>query len=180
MPGRNRSGTTGAEPKQTNLGCNLYVSHAGEPPTFIATLAEADRRDWEEVEAEKPGPEVNTAAISPSGTLLAFPSARGLTGYDNEQARTGECEAKLGNKWRENGSCRELFIYDADNRGAVCASLTRPAPVPSEPRGSARLNKGSNRALRLPATKSVERWRVVLQQHRQTGAECEPRPRECL
>ncbi len=102
---------------------NLYVSHGGGVPKFIATLAPGDSSDWlggvgstvEEKENES-GPAVNSAAVSPNGTRLAFESSRELTGYDNY-------------------GVGEIYLYDAEAGGLVCASCdpsgARPAGVPS-------------------------------------------------
>ena len=80
----------GAEPKQDNLGCNLYVVHEGGAAVFVATLAKNDQDDWsteQEGKPERAGPGYTTAVVSPGGGHLAFMSERSLTGYDNHQAQ---------------------------------------------------------------------------------------------
>ncbi len=118
---------TGEEPKQHNLGCNLYVVHEGGVPVFVATLAKNDQYDWsteEEGEPEKTGPGFTTAVVNPGGSYLAFMSERSLTGYDNRQAQPGECQGKIAETGGQlgNGYCREVFVYDAVTGGLVCAS----------------------------------------------------------
>jgi hypothetical protein len=96
-------------------GDNLYmVQHAGTKwvTTFIATLSQTDERDW-----SNKGPTFFTtgqlsARVSPSGHYLAFMSNRPLTGYDNNDALTGQPD-------------EEVYLYDAGSGGAgslVCAS----------------------------------------------------------
>jgi hypothetical protein len=96
-------------------GDNLYmVQHAGTKwvTTFIATLSQTDERDW-----SNKGPTFFTtgqlsARVSPSGRYLAFMSNRSLTGYDNDDALTGQPD-------------EEVYLYDAGSGGAgslVCAS----------------------------------------------------------
>jgi hypothetical protein len=140
----------GTEPKQTNLGCNLYVSQGDGAPVFVAKLAYRDRSDWlngflPEVEADA-GPETNTAVVNPAGSQLAFTSERSLpaanfpAGYDNEQAQAGECEAELENNEVESGinevesgMCREVYLYDTETHGLVCASCNPTGARPVGP-----------------------------------------------
>lgn len=138
----------GEVPTQDNLGCNLYVFHDGGAPVFIATLAYGDEGDWhagEHRDHNGSGPDLNTAAIDPSGTRLAFSSERPLGtvgdpgGYDNEQAEPGECEAKISEiEVDEAGECREVFLYDAEARTLVCASCNATG---ARPRGPASLGE---------------------------------------
>jgi hypothetical protein len=116
----------GEEPKQTNLGCDLYVSHEGRT-SFIATLAAGDSSDWENgalTPADEAGPEVNTDVVNPSGTRLAFMSAASLTGYDNHDASTGQPDG-------------EVYLYDAESGshppGLVCASCDPSGARPLGP-----------------------------------------------
>jgi hypothetical protein len=88
---------------------NLYVSHEGGSPRFIATLdpggplAAGDGEDWdgpagaggsrasqehetienEDARENESGPAINSAVASPDGTRLAFMSFHKLNGYDN-------------------------------------------------------------------------------------------------
>ena len=135
---------TGAEPKQGNLGCNLYVSHDGGEPMFIATLAAGDESDWGQAgrhEGEA-GPEIDTAVVSPGGAYLAFTSAQELRtvnfpeGYDNEQAEAGECEGG-----GEGGRCREVYLYEAGSGGAGSLTCASCDPGGARPLGPASLNQ---------------------------------------
>jgi hypothetical protein len=138
---------SGEDPKQENLGCNLYVYHGGET-TFVAKLAANDRSDWHNALAGYPeveaGPEINTAVLSPDGSRLAFASEQELptvnfpAGYDNTQARPGECEGYVGQvgSETETGRCREIYLYDAGSGGAeslVCASCDPSGARPVGP-----------------------------------------------
>jgi len=120
---------------------NLYVSHEGGPPAFIATLPAADYSDWQngylgEISSEgRAGPVGNTAVVSPNGTRLAFLSGRGLTAYDNEQAEKGECEGEVskGQRRAEGGMCTEIYLYDAETGSLVCASCNTTGARPTGP-----------------------------------------------
>ena len=117
------------EPEGKGVSCNLYVSHEGGPARFIATLAAGDSFDWDGGElwkANEAGPGVNTAVVNPSGARLAFVSSSELTGYDNQQAAHGACEG-------EGGLCSEVFLYDAESQGLVCASCDPTGARPVGP-----------------------------------------------
>ena len=123
---------------------NLYVTHDGGTPAFIATLTAGDEGDWH-AGLTSGGPAINTAAVSPSGALLAFMSEGSLTGYDNQQAEPGECErhsqflAEL--HVDETGDCREVYLYDAEtNAPVVCVSCNSSG---GRPQGPAGLNEGA-------------------------------------
>jgi hypothetical protein len=144
----------GSEPRQDNLGCNLYVSQYNseakkwEEPKFIATLDVADLYDWYSSgeDAESGGPERNTVAVTPAGTRLAFMSELSLTGYDNQQSKHGECEGKFARNIdvnsKETGRCREIYLYDAETNGLVCASCN---PTGARPIGPSRLGEAGDR-----------------------------------
>ena len=111
---------------------NLYVSHEGGKPSFVATLAAGDSRDWDGGQLRKAleaGPQVNTAVVNPSGTRLAFVSSSQLKtvnfpqGYDNTDASSGQPDT-------------EIFLYDAETGGLVCASCD---PTGARPLGPSRL-----------------------------------------
>jgi hypothetical protein len=131
----------GAEPKQDNLGCNLYVVHEGGAPVFVATLAWNDRFDWSSNEPAGTGPGDTTAVVSPGGGYLAFVSERSLKGYDNREAEPGECEGKIeetGGSEHGSGNCREVYVYDAGAGGAgslMCASCDPSGARPVGPSG---------------------------------------------
>jgi hypothetical protein len=112
---------------------NLYVSHDGGGPVFIATLGGTDVTDWLNGGAEEAGPVINTAVLSPSGGQLAFISERELTGYDNRQAAPGDCESALVDQLHESGRCREAFLYEAETGRLVCASCNPSGKRPEGP-----------------------------------------------
>ena len=124
---------SGAEPVAE--ADNLYLSHDGGTK-FIATLAANDSSAWER------GPAANAAVVTPSGTRLAFVSERSLTGYDNEQAQKGECEGQvlggISAGEGETGSCREIYLYDAETNSLACASCD---PTGARPVGSSSLGE---------------------------------------
>jgi hypothetical protein len=101
---------------------NLYVSHEGSAPSFIATLAARDQSDWNSTNSS----EGNTAAVPPSGSRLAFISEESLTGYNNEQAESGECQG-------ETGKCQEIYLYNAGAGGLACASCDPSGARPVGP-----------------------------------------------
>jgi hypothetical protein len=108
---------------------NLYAWHEGER-RFIATLKEpqleeeeeetavtkvGDSRDWTAHPVEM------QAYVTPDGTHLAFMSRNPLTGYGNEDERTGE-------------AADEVFEYGYESGQLVCASCD---PDGARPLGSA-------------------------------------------
>jgi len=95
---------------------NLYVRHAGTT-TFIATLDANDIQNWRR-------PSELTARISPSGEFFAFNSLARLTGFDNEDAVSGEPD-------------QEIFLYDAGHDELSCVSC---APNGSRPTGPTRIS----------------------------------------
>jgi NHL repeat len=122
--------------------CNLYVERRedGEwkPPTFIATLSNADRPDFEAKLANEATSNMMTSArVSPNGRYLSFMSERPLTGYDNHDATTGEAD-------------EEVFLYEAgseEGKGRlVCASCdpsgARPTGVPDLPHQTSEAGAG--------------------------------------
>jgi hypothetical protein len=131
---------------------NLYVSHEGGTPTFIATLAAADSSVWQ-ADSEKnygvqykydSGPQDNNAVVAPDGTRLAFMSGESLTGYDNEQAEPGECEGIIAGtgSGTESGRCQEIYLYDAQTDGLACASCN---PSGARPVGGSNLTRRNPR-----------------------------------
>ncbi len=119
---------------------NLYVSHEGGAPRFIATLSPNDSSDWHGVASriegeDESGPETNNAVVAPNGTRLAFLSEQSLTGYDNEQAEPGECEGSVGAapNNHEFGKCQEVYLYDAGTGGLACASCNPSGARPVGP-----------------------------------------------
>lgn len=110
---------------------NLYLWHAGIT-TFIATLEggpHKDVADWQQGYNES---EHNTgyltARVSPDGRYIAFNSLAQLTGYENEQAESSECEEE-----GEAGRCREIFLYDAEEGELSCASCSASGEQPTGP-----------------------------------------------
>jgi hypothetical protein len=114
---------------------NLYLEHEGAI-TLVATLSSVgDNTDWSHPVNRIPSTVgINTIRETPDGTHLAFLSTRSLTGYNNEQATTGECEGA--------GACREVFSYDATSGTLVCASCNPSGARPVGP--SSFGNEGSN------------------------------------
>jgi DNA-binding beta-propeller fold protein YncE len=120
---------------------NLYLSHDGVT-TFITTLSSEDSADWGGT------PETNTAVVSPNGSYLALLSKESLTGYDNEQAKPGDCEGTTRRfDEGENGKCREAYLYDAETGKLVCASCD---PTGARPVGPANLGEPRNGGLYRP------------------------------
>ena len=133
---------TGAEPKQDNLGCNLYLYHDGVT-TFIATLAAGDEPVWEYGTTGESGPAINAAVVSPSGSYLAFLSEKSLTGYDNQPAPGANCTREKdnfgGSHENETGVCNELYLYDAGSGGAGSLTCASCNPTGARPAGPASL-----------------------------------------
>ncbi|HTZ88064.1 MAG TPA: hypothetical protein VMB05_15460 [Solirubrobacteraceae bacterium] len=93
---------------------NLYLSEAGGPPKFIATLAtHTDQLDWM-------APQYRTTRMSADGQFFAFNSVQRLTGYDNADAATGEPD-------------QEIFLYSTDTARLVCVSCNPDGAPPTAP-----------------------------------------------
>ncbi len=91
---------------------NLYVMHeegGSWKTTFIATLSSEDQKDWDH--AGVAGSELApiTRMVTPNGRYLTFMSDRSLTGYDNDDAVSGQPD-------------EEVYLYDAETNKLVCAS----------------------------------------------------------
>src|SRR6202034_912221 len=113
----------------------------------VATLPANDISDWGNGSKQTPvnaSPVSNTAVVTPDGGRLAFlsnvglPTAGSPTGYDSEQAGTGECESEIvkGQGTAEGGMCTEVYLYDAGSGGAaslVCASCNPTGARPVGP-----------------------------------------------
>jgi len=134
--------STGQEPVAE--ADNLYVRQAGHEPAFIATLPANDFSDWDRGGGnftEGASPVNNTAVVAPGGARLAFLSNAGLPtpespgGYDNEQAKTGECEGETvkGENVAEGKMCTEVYLYDAETGHLVCASCNPTGARPVGP-----------------------------------------------
>ncbi len=123
---------------------NLYLSREGHL-AFVVTLSSGDAADW------RNGPDADTTALAAGpggGARLAFVSEDSLTGYDNQQAQPGECEANpLRNGEYENGKCREVYLFDAETGTLACASCdpTGARPVGGAELGAARESLGDYR-----------------------------------
>jgi len=83
----------------------MWHEGAEDALTFIATLSPADSPDWAGV-YRLPG---FTSRVSPDGHWVTLMSDKGLTGYDNHDANSGEPD-------------EEVFIYGADSGRLTCAS----------------------------------------------------------
>jgi hypothetical protein len=106
------------EAEQPGATCNLYLSEAsagGQRTTrFIASLSARDGADWGSTDSSAMPPlhanlSLSSARVSPDGNFLTFMSDRRLTGYDNEDAVSGEPD-------------EEVFVYDARSERLSCAS----------------------------------------------------------
>ncbi|HEX3851320.1 MAG TPA: hypothetical protein VHW01_10170, partial [Polyangiaceae bacterium] len=98
---------------------NLYFSHLEDgkwEARLIATLASEanDGHDW-----GGPNRTLNemTARVSPNGHYLAFMSDSSLTGYDNDDAVSGEPD-------------EEVFLYDHQTGKLICPSCNRSGARP--------------------------------------------------
>jgi hypothetical protein len=102
---------------------NLYVSRLENgkwTPSFIATLAHEDERDWATHFTGHAEIEHMTARVSPNGQFLSFMSDRSLTGHDNRDAVSGERD-------------QEVFLYDDEHPDKLtCASCS---PTGARPHG---------------------------------------------
>jgi hypothetical protein len=110
---------------------NLYLWQQGEGVRFIATLTDEDSTVWGGAVGEESR---LGAAMSPGGRYLAFMSKRGLTGYDNRDAATGE-------------PAQEIFRYDALADRLECVSCNpteaRPHSVTSSGGSESLVNPGN-------------------------------------
>lgn len=113
---------------------NLYLRHGGTT-TFIATLekepteeetsksvAWIDSDDWTPVNVAR---SIFTG-VSPDGQYFVFSSVVPLTGHGNRAAEPYECET-------EQGSCSELFLYDAGDNQLSCVSCGPEGEQPTGP-----------------------------------------------
>jgi DNA-binding beta-propeller fold protein YncE len=129
--------------ESTGTACNLYVSHEGGTPAFIATLSAGDSSDWQE------GPGGDSAVLAPGapdvagGARLAFTSGESLTGYDNRDAATGQPDT-------------EVYLYDAETGALVCASCN---PSGARPVGSASLATGQYSGLSSSGAPGASNYR---------------------
>jgi hypothetical protein len=130
---------------------NLYVSHEGGAPVFIATLAAGDIPDWQgadlvgsgpyEQQEDESGPVNNNAVVTPGGTRLAFVSERSLptanfpAGYDNHDANTGDPDD-------------EIYLYTAGSGGTGSLTCASCNPNGARPVGSSSLS-GANKSFAL-------------------------------
>jgi hypothetical protein len=98
---------------------NLYVSHEGGAPVFIATLGGGDEHVWTPIPSER------QAYLAPDGRHLAFMSRERLTGYDNTDQKTAAADT-------------EVYEYSAA-RGEEQATLICPScdPTGAQPIGGA-------------------------------------------
>ncbi|HTZ65668.1 MAG TPA: hypothetical protein VMB51_16330 [Solirubrobacteraceae bacterium] len=119
-PGRCARDLEESEASPPGATCNLYVSEEtpGHPSErqirFIATLSAQDGADWGAgATAELHPSERNlssvTSRVSPNGRYLTFMSDEPLTGYDNQDAASGEAD-------------EEVYLYDAATGRLTCVS----------------------------------------------------------
>ncbi len=133
-------GEPGAGARSGQPNPNLYVWHETAESTgavtFIAALAAPDETEEKNLEAMRTGPGFeyhsdiadwisrpteSQAYVTPDGRHLAFMSVEPLTGYDNDDGRTGNAD-------------HEVFEYSAETSQLVCASCD---PSGARPLGSA-------------------------------------------
>ncbi len=98
---------------------SLYVDHheaSGWKSALIAALSGADDNDWGRGEDSLT---LLTARVSPNGEWLAFMSQRSLTGYDNDNAVSGEPD-------------EGVYLYSASTGRLACASCD---PTGARPHG---------------------------------------------
>jgi len=109
--------------------CNLYMWHEGVI-RLVAVLSNRDFPDWS---GSGVGVDLSklTARVSPNGQFLTFMSQRGLTGYDNHDARSEEPD-------------EEVYEYDAGTERLVCASCD---PSGARPAGLLEPNPGAEPTL---------------------------------
>ena len=101
---------------------NLYVSHDAGAPQFIATLSNGDLNNGAEGISLNAGPASARDAVSlGDGALLGLVSTRPLTGYDNEEARPGDCKGTR---------CREVYLFASETGSLVCASCNPSGACP--------------------------------------------------
>jgi hypothetical protein len=98
---------------------NLYVSHEGDAPSFVATLSESDAQDWTQSAA------LRESYVTPDGRHAAFtsinpvPAVNFPTGYNNVNETTSTPE-------------REVYVYSVGG-GLFCASCNRSGAAPVGP-----------------------------------------------
>jgi hypothetical protein len=117
-------GTSASNPR-----CNLYEIDGGVP-RLVAVLAQGDERDWSAtLEGNLPH---LTASVSTDGDWVTFMSERSLTGYDNDDAKSGVAD-------------EEVFSFDAGTGKLHCVSCAPSGarPVGVEVGETARLTTGA-------------------------------------
>jgi hypothetical protein len=117
---------------------NLYSRREGTT-AFIATLSAEDSCDW--TSNTSPGSGCNpgggggqqglTARVSGNGRYLAFNSVSKLTGYDNAGPLCAPSYDEHGHPDYVPGSCREVFVYEAEDAHLACVSCN-PNSAPSD------------------------------------------------
>jgi hypothetical protein len=108
--------------------CDLYARHDGQT-RLVAVLGAADSPDW--AGAQPRNLAALAARVSPDGRWFAFMSGRGLTGYDNQDAVTGELD-------------EEVYLYEGESGRLVCASCNPSGarPVGEEAQKTTPINGG--------------------------------------
>jgi hypothetical protein len=130
-------------------GCNLYLAHNAET-TFVAALGARDNQLGRNVTRNVPvgvwQGELGsrTAQVAGGGRELVFQSTQELTGYDN---------STLADRGVEYGA--EVFVYNTDAGGLVCASCD-PAGAPPTKEVSG-IGAGTYLPISLNPT-SMRRW----------------------
>jgi hypothetical protein len=124
---------TNSEGKEAVAGqLNLYLHLDGAGPSFIGTLAAADKGGLGFLSPFAQSPLGRTARLTADGRNLAFVSTASLTGFDNKDAIAGTPAA-------------EVFHYDADSDLLRCVSCN-----PTGIRPTGREEGGIWTAARIP------------------------------
>jgi len=117
-PGAEAAGCGGGNP------C-IYLWRAADGLTFIAADPGGDQ-NWSHSVAE------HTSHVTPDGLHLAFASSARLSDYDNRPPGGSEgsgCRSDAEGESR----CQEVYLYDAEGGGLVCASCNPTGARPTGP-----------------------------------------------
>jgi hypothetical protein len=114
--GRLANGATDGQP-------NLYVSHGGGAPRFIATLSGEDSADWTST------PTASTAYLTPDGRHLAFMSVGRPTDYDNRDRNTGQPDSEVYEYDGEGSATLVCASCDPSGAQPVSSAFTGAAPT---------------------------------------------------
>jgi hypothetical protein len=102
--------------------------------TYIATVSghdwnRADPGGYTSLNVRHPLNARSSWEATPDGRYLLFAAVENVTGYDNHDP-TGHCEGNLSGTGG-NGSCGEVYRYDADTGSLLCMSCNPSGAAPS-------------------------------------------------